>query len=246
MTTATDTPPPAEKRYTEADLLAMPDDGVRRWLIDGKIVVVGGVAPEDSPVTIRNKHHTTIEAQIVFLLKSWLEPQPRPRGRVLTSEVGVRFPGERETTVGIDTIYIDADLAARTTANEDSTIVEGVPTLAVEILSPSDTVENLHTKIRTYRRFGVPLVWVIDPDFRTVTVHRPNQSPLGLNEEQELDGGPELPGFRVPVARIFEDGDHTRVPILPTATADTVPQLPHLRLYGPSTRRVSSPDAGSR
>ena len=203
MSSALETPPPAEKRYTEADLLAMPDDGVRRWLVNGKILVVSGPAPEHAAMTIRNKHHTTVEAQIVFLLKLWLEPQPRPRGRVLTSEVGVRFPGERDTTVGIDTIYISAELAARTTANEDSTIVEGVPTLAVEILSPSDTVENISTKIRTYRRFGVPLVWVIDPDLRTVTVHRPNRSAAPLSDEQELDGGPELPGFRVPVARIF-------------------------------------------
>jgi Uma2 family endonuclease len=205
MTTAVDTPPPAEKRYTEADLLAIPDDGYRRWLIDGRIVVVGGPAPEHATMTIRNKHHAQVEAQIVFLLKAWLEPQPRPRGRVLTSEVGVRFTGDQETTVGIDTVYISADLAARTTANDDSTIIDGVPTLAVEILSPSDTVENVATKIRTYRRVGVPVVWVVDVEFRTVTVHRPNRPPVGLNEEQELDGAPELPGFRVPVARIFED-----------------------------------------
>ena len=43
MTTATDAPPPAEKRYTEADLLAMPDDGIRRWLVNGRFYDVDGM-----------------------------------------------------------------------------------------------------------------------------------------------------------------------------------------------------------
>ena len=42
-----------------------------------------------------------------------------------------------DTTVGIDVTYISAEVMVRQT--EDSTLVDGVPTLVVEILSPSDT-----------------------------------------------------------------------------------------------------------
>lgn len=194
MTTATDTPPPAEKRFTEADLLAMPDDGVRRWLIDGKIVEVG--------MTVRNRRHTRVETRIAFLLETWLESRPRPRGAVHSGEAGIHLTDE--LTVGIDVLYLSPDLAANQTS-DDTTLLVGVPTLAVEILSPSDTQEWIAQRVRTYRRAGVPVVWVVDPEFHTVTVHRPNQSAMPLSEKQELDGGPELPGFRVPVARIFED-----------------------------------------
>lgn len=194
MTTATDTPPPAEKRFTEADLLAMPDDGVRRWLIDGKIVEVG--------MTVRNHRHARVEARIAQLLSNWRDAQPRPRGAVYSGEAGIRLSDT--LTVGIDALYLSPELAANQTS-DDTTLLVGIPTLAVEILSPSDTQEWIAQRVRTYRRAGVPVVWVVDVEFRTVTVHRPNRPPLPLNEEQELDGGPELPGFRVPVARIFED-----------------------------------------
>jgi Uma2 family endonuclease len=194
MTTATDTPPPAEKRFTEADLLAMPDDGVRRWLIDGKIVEVG--------MTVRNRQHTRVEARIAQLLSNWRDAQPLPRGSVHSGEAGIHLTDE--LMVGIDVLYLSPDVAARQTG-DDTTLLVGVPTLAVEILSPSDTQEGVVDRVRMYRRAGVPVVWVIDPDFRTVTIHRPNRPATPLSEEQELDGGAELPGFRVPVARIFED-----------------------------------------
>ena len=47
------------------------------------------------------------------------------------------------------------------------------------------------------------VVWVVDPDFRTVSVHRPGRFVEGFNETQELSGEPELPGFRVRVADLF-------------------------------------------
>ena len=57
-------------------------------------------------------------------------------------------------------------------------------------------------KVEPYLEVGT-VVWVVDPDFRTVTVHRPGHVPETFNETQELSGEPELPGFRVPVAELF-------------------------------------------
>ena len=82
-------------------------------------------------------------------------------------------------------------------------IYESPPVLAVEILSPSDTSENIAEMIETYHRHGV-IVWVANPDFRTVAVHRPNQFVEYFNEVQDLVGDPELPGFRVAVADLFD------------------------------------------
>ena len=57
--------------------------------------------------------------------------------------------------------------------------------------------------MKSYLAVGT-VVWIIDPDFETVAVHRPGQNPETLNVGQELDGEPYLPGFRVAVARFFE------------------------------------------
>jgi Uma2 family endonuclease len=43
----------------------------------------------------------------------------------------------------------------------------------------------------------------MDPHDRTVTIYRPDARPQLFNEDQELNGDPHLPGFRVPVARLF-------------------------------------------
>jgi Uma2 family endonuclease len=70
-------------------------------------------------------------------------------------------------------------------------------------LSPSDEHEDVKDKIVNYLDARVPLVWLIDPDFQTVLVYRPDAPPVLFNVTQELDGGTVLPGFRVPVAELF-------------------------------------------
>ena len=78
-----------------------------------------------------------------------------------------------------------------------------MPVLAVEILSPNNTVEEIDEKIDQYLEAGVPLVWIVDTRDRTVTIYRPDQEPELVNVRQELSGEPHLPGFRVPVANLF-------------------------------------------
>ena len=82
-------------------------------------------------------------------------------------------------------------------------MVEGPPLLAAEILSPSDTHEDVVEKLHLYLELGVAVVWILDPDLRTVTVHRRGADPQFFNAAQELTGDPELPGFRVRVADLF-------------------------------------------
>jgi len=87
---------------------------------------------------------------------------------------------------------------------EDSTLIDGVPTLVVEILSPSDTIEDINEKIDAYLAARVSIIWIIDPHRRTITVHQPECEPELFNIRDELSAEPHLPGFRVPVARLFE------------------------------------------
>ena len=76
------------------------------------------------------------------------------------------------------------------------------PDLVVEVVSPNEKVVELNGKVEDFIRAGVPLIWVVNPDSRTVTVHTGRQSNT-LTEADELTGDPVLPGFRVKVADLF-------------------------------------------
>lgn len=98
-------------------------------------------------------------------------------------------------------VYLAPELANR--ESDETTMIDGIPTLAVEILSPSDKEEETNAKVDEYLGTGVPLVWLVDPHLRTVLVLRPGAVPEMFNLSQELSGEPHLPGFRVPVAQVF-------------------------------------------
>jgi Uma2 family endonuclease len=182
---------------TTEELLAMPDDGVERWLIRGRLR-----ESREDPMTKRNRFHSRAMVRLAYLLEAWLEKQPEPRGEVFCGEAGVRLRDDPDTTVGVDVVYVAADVLARQT--QDSTVINGIPVLAVEILSPGNTIEEIHEKIDSYLDAGVALVWIVDPSLRTVTILRPGAEPELVNVRQELSAEPHLPGFRVPAASLFE------------------------------------------
>jgi Uma2 family endonuclease len=70
------------------------------------------------------------------------------------------------------------------------------PDLAVEVISPNDLASELERKLREYRRAGVRMIWVIDPENRSARIHRADSSARDLLEDGELDGEDVLPGFR--------------------------------------------------
>jgi Uma2 family endonuclease len=178
---------------TTEQLLALPDDGVERWLIRGQL--------RERPMTYRNRWHGRVTVRVARFLDAWLDQRPQPRGSVLAGDAGVRLARDPDTIVGVDVVYVSAEVMAR--QSDETTLIDGVPILAVEILSPSNTQEEIDEKLDQYLAAGVALVWLIDPHDRTVTIYRPGEAPQFVNDRQELSGEPHLPGFRVAVAELF-------------------------------------------
>ena len=77
------------------------------------------------------------------------------------------------------------------------------PDLAVEVLSPTDFAYDVAAKIDEYLRNGFPLVWVVEPNTRTVVVHRADGSVAKLRDNDEITGESALPDFRCKVADFF-------------------------------------------
>lgn len=187
---------PPKPLMTTEELLALPDDGVERWLINGQLR-----EKRDPEMTKRNRFHSQAMSEIAAVLTNWVKTQPRPRGAVYCGEIGVCLARNPDNTVGVDVVYAPPELVAA--QSDDTTLLDGVPTLLVEILSPSNTEEEINEKLDTYRSAGVPVVWVADPHDRTVTVYRPGAEPELFNATHDLTAEPHLPGFRARVADLF-------------------------------------------
>jgi Uma2 family endonuclease len=87
----------------------------------------------------------------------------------------------------------------------DVAVWDMVPDLAIEVVSPSNTANLVHEKIHEYFEAGVTRVWVVYPGRKEVYVYASPTQIQVLQVGQELDGGDLVPGFRLPLAALFED-----------------------------------------
>ena len=81
-----------------------------------------------------------------------------------------------------------------------------MPDLAVEVLSPSSTLPELRRKAKVYLRYGTALVWLVNPDDKTVEVWRSEDEKTTsetVGQNGALDGEPVLPGFRLELGALF-------------------------------------------
>jgi Uma2 family endonuclease len=132
----------------------------------------------------------------------------RGRGYLTCNDSGVILERDPDTVRGPDVaLYEDAN----TFAELHPKYGEVPPRLAIEVLSPNDRIGKVMRKIMDYLHNGVELVWLIDPETRNVTVHRPGKEPYVVEENQELTGEDVLSGFRCLVSDFFRmPGDRSK------------------------------------
>lgn len=156
-------------------------------------LVRGVVVREPRP----RRRHGAVQAELAYRLKAWA----KAHGAEVTVESGYILSEEPATLRGPDVAVV---LEPRSAAGEPGGWVRGAPDVAVEVLSPSDTSSAMQRKVLEYLAADARRVWIVDPDARTVTVHRPDGSANILREHQTLTGEDVLPGFSVEVRKIFE------------------------------------------
>lgn len=176
-------------RITLEDYLALPDDAGRLELREGFVVA-------EPPPGFR---HGDLASELIARLRAHAS---RTRAGRAVSEVSFVLGRDPDTVRIPDVAFLST---ARVAALEDPTRpVPGPPDLAVEIASPSDGPGEIHAKVADYLAAGTPLVWVIDPDTRTVTTYRELLRPRRLTGSDRLEGEHVLPGFVVSVRELFE------------------------------------------
>lgn len=132
---------PHSRPLTADDLAAVPDDGHRYELVDGTLIVT----PAPS---------TRHQRAVALLLKILLDAAPKDL-EVLTAPFDVRLADD---TV----LQPDVLVCRRTDLTEQD--LPTAPLLAIEVLSPSTRLVDLHLKHGRYEAAGCPSYWVVDPD----------------------------------------------------------------------------------
>lgn len=79
------------------------------------------------------------------------------------------------------------------------------PDLVVEVLSPGNTGIELEIKIAEYLDAGVPLVWIVTPQARTIRAYRSDGTTRLYRAADVIEGEPVLPGFRLAVGEVFPE-----------------------------------------
>lgn len=118
-------------------------------------------------------------------------------------EAAYRIPGiesrrfRKPDVSFIRSVRVPADL-------KDIDVFDIAPDLAIEVVSPNDTVYEVEKKVKEYLAAGVELIWIINPAEQTVTIRRADRSIALLEANDELDGEAVIPGFRCKVSAIFD------------------------------------------
>ncbi|OYW21078.1 MAG: hypothetical protein B7Z55_06225 [Planctomycetales bacterium 12-60-4] len=188
----------ATKPATLEDFLqaeAQAPEGTRLALIDGEIVEWG------ANMTTRNSRHSTTMLLFGTYLNIWLATHKELKGVVTGGEARCRLSRNPDRIVGLDVAVFFGEEYQHASCFGDQ--FEGPPAVAIEILSGSDTHEDVVERIRVFLDAGVRQVWIVDAELRRVTINRADNVAQFFTARDELTAEPELPNFCVHVDALF-------------------------------------------
>ena len=147
-----------EYTFTEFEVLNESDD-VKREFIDNKIYLLA------SPSTA----HQEVSRELTVLF----HPVFKKRGcKLLVAPFDVKLTkDDLEPQLVIPDLVVICDKSG---LNEKR--YEGVPTLIVEILSPSNQHHDLLTKMNLYAKFGVKEYWIVNPLTKSISIYKLDES----------------------------------------------------------------------
>ena len=177
------------KLLTADDLLRLYSKGVRGELIRGVLL-------ETMPAGLRHG-----KVAMMFGAKLVMHVQPAGLGQVFGSDAGVLLERNPDTVREPDVAYISAERLPLDV--EIAGYCPVAPDLIAEIVSPSDSEEDVDNKALMWLHFGVRMALVIDPEAGTIKVRQSDLPTVVLTMDDTLEGGEVLPGFSCPVREIL-------------------------------------------
>ncbi len=180
-----------EKRiWTDEEFMALNRDGHRYELVNGELIDMGSSGAKHGYVAV-----ILISALFPLVLDKKL-------GALFDSSTAFKMKNGNKRAPDISFFAKDR---LQGLTDIPAGFLEGAPDLAIEILSPNNTVEEINDKLVEYFENGSRLVWVINPYQHYVLVYRSAQEPECLLKSTDcLDGAEVVPGFSFSVADLFQ------------------------------------------
>lgn len=181
-------PPPGEATEDDVDRLDVHHD-LHCELIDGVLVR-----------KTMSSYESLIGMWLVTMMNLFV--LPRKLGWILGEAGMLRlWPGRVRIP---DVSFISRDQTPGGRFPQDQRIAELHPDLAVEVLSESNTDEEMAEKRSDYFQSGTRLVWIIDPAKKTAEIYTAVDEHHTIAIDGVLTGDPVLHGLTIPLATVFD------------------------------------------
>lgn len=176
-----------EQTYTPEEFLNLPDS-VAYELVDGHLVE-RNVSEGSSGVA----------AHIIYLLK--IETEKTKDARVYGSDLSYRCFGDDPDMMRRPDVSLIRTSRVAPLGNPGTMPIPA--DLVVEVLSPNDLQYNVDRKIELYLANEFKLVWIVNPEVKTVSIYRLDGTTNRLHQNDPITGESALPGFRRTVGEFF-------------------------------------------
>jgi len=181
-----------KKFWTDEEFMALSKDGHRYELVNEELVDMGNSGME----------HGYIACILVTFLTAFV--QQHKLGAVCDSSTA--FTLQKGNKRSPDVSFVSRE-RLKGLKRPPRGFFQGSPDLAVEILSPSNTIAEIHDKIVEYFQNETRLVWVIHPDEKYILVYHTPEPDRLLRSLDRLEGEDVIPGFSISVAELFAEWD---------------------------------------
>ena len=174
--------------YTSAHLEELPHDA-RYELIRGQLF----------PMPNNSAEHGDVTARLTIYTGSYI--YANNLGRCFAAETRFIVEENPDTVIAPDFAFVAKD---RVDALPKRGYLRLAPDLIIETRSPGDTRREFALKISQWLHAGTEVVWAVEPANQTLTIHRSGALPQTLIIQDTLTEAKLLPGFSLPLARIFD------------------------------------------
>ena len=179
----------ATELITADELFAMPGTDKHCELVKGELRRMSPTGGEHGILTIR----------FSSALNNYVEENDL--GIVFSAETGFKLASNPDTVRAPDVAFTRAARIPPGAFSQKFWTV--APDLAVEVLSPGNTRDEMTEEIADYLSAGVAMVVVVSPRNKTVEVHRAGKEIVTLRDADTLDGADVIPGFKLNLTRLF-------------------------------------------
>ncbi len=162
--------------------------------LDGQWELIHGELTEVTPASsLSSRIGGRFYAQFVLQLED------KGLGWAYPADAGFILFDDRSTVRSPDAAFVSGTRLPV----EPKGFVPVAPDLVVEVLSPSDRMADALSKVAMYLDAGVALVWLVNPEQRSVTIFQPDRSIDIVHGDAILCGGAIVPGLRISLDSIF-------------------------------------------